>query len=213
MIDTNEEEKKSPEEIQVEIARLQSEKAASEAKRAEIEERQRADQAQIRQARSVETYKAAIGKTGITFHTTEPEDLTAVLKTMRYTITPSNSGDSFRVLDENNKQVPLERALEALAVKHQYLVHSGAEHLFPLRDETGAYREPARSDYTTLAAKARVISERGLKFWEEMAAQPTKKAPTSQLDAKTYSRLSLSEKSALVNEIGEAGIAEILRRR
>ena len=211
MISTNEE-NKTPEEIQLEIARLQSEKAASEAKRAETDERQRKDQEQTRQARAAETFKAAVGATGIRFHMTEQEDLTTVLKTMRYTVTPSNSGDSIRVLDENGKQVKLEQALESLAVKHRNLVESGSDHLQP-RDSTGAFREPARSDYTTLAAKSRFISENGLEAWEKMQAQPTQKAPTSQLNAAAYSRLSLREKSALVNEVGEAGIAEILRRR
>jgi hypothetical protein len=198
--------------LQLDIALLQKQKAEAESTRAEIEDRQRKDQEQTRQTRAAETFRSAVGKTGIRFFM-EEEDLKTVLKTMHYTVTASNAGDSFRVLDENGKQIELERAIEALGAKHPNLIQSGGEHLLPLRDETGAYREPARSDYTTLAAKSRYISEFGLSRWEQMSAHPTKKAPTSQLDAKSYSRLSLREKSALVSEIGEAGVSEILRRR
>jgi hypothetical protein len=78
MITTNEE-NKTPEEIQLEIDRLQSEKAASEAKRAETEERQRKDQEQTRQARAAETFRSAVGATGIKFFM-EQDDLQTVLK-------------------------------------------------------------------------------------------------------------------------------------
>jgi hypothetical protein len=207
---TNEELTPDLAQVQVEIARLQAVKAEAEAELAVTEERRRKEQEQIRQTNASQNFRAAIGSTGIKFHL-EEEDLQTVLKTMDYTITPSNFGDSFRVLDSNNRQIPLEKALENLALAHPNLVHSGADHLRPRNN--GAFAELCRDDFSNYAAKARWIREHSLQEWEAMPQHRTTKVPATQLTAAQYSRLPLPEKSRLVSEIGEAGVAEILRRR
>ena len=212
MITTNTNEELTPEQAQVEIAKLQTQKAEAEAKRAAIEERQREDQELLRQTNASETFRAALGSTGIKFHV-EEEDLQKVLKAMDYTLTPSNFGDSFRVLDSNNKQIPLEKALENLALAHPNLIQSGGDHLRP-RTESGAFAELCRDDFgSNYAAKARWIREHSLQEWEAMPQHRTAKAPASQMNPREYSQLSIREKSKLISEIGEQGISQILARR
>src|SRR4051794_1535983 len=112
------------EQTQLEIARLQTRRAELEAKRVEGLARQDREQEENRRLNAAATFKAAVGRTGVKFYLEDFDELKKVLES-HYTLTSSKTGDSFRVLDTNGTQVPLEKALENLAVAHPFLVRSG----------------------------------------------------------------------------------------
>lgn len=206
------EESLSVEQAQVKIAEYQAIKATAEAEREKEAAERRRHEAEIRESNTAETFRLSIGKTGIKFHM-EPSELRTVLGVAGFTLTPSNTGDSIRVLDADGEQIALETALEKIAVAKPYLVHSGADHLRP-RDENGTFAQLSKEDFgNNLAAKSRWISEHGIEAWTALPAKRTPRVQESELTAALYSRLPLSEKSKLASELGEAGISAILRRR
>jgi hypothetical protein len=202
----------SSEEIALKIADLGAQKAAADLARSQEEARRLQAQEALQETNAEITLKAAIGATGVEFHNSASELKSLLTKVLGYSLTFSNRGDSVRVLSADGKQTTLESALESLVVAYPYLAnHDTTRHLVP-RNEQGEFSGLSRSAFKTVASKSRFISENPGK-WETLPQYPTKKAPTSQLTAREYSRLGLSEKSRLISEIGEAGVAEILRRK
>src|SRR5205823_10189771 len=113
------------------IARLQQQKAKAEAERERIRIEREREQETARQQNAVETFKASVGKTGIRFHG-DLEEVQIALSASGYSLTPSATGNEFRVLDKNGRQIELEKALEEFAVAKPFWVLSGDSHLKPI---------------------------------------------------------------------------------
>jgi L,D-peptidoglycan transpeptidase YkuD (ErfK/YbiS/YcfS/YnhG family) len=201
----------TPEQAQLQIARLQKQKAEAEAGRERIRIEREREQETARQQNAVETFKAAVGRTGIRFHG-DLEEVQIALGASGYSLTPSATGNEFRVLDKSGTQIQLEKALEDFARAKPFWVHSGDSHLKP-RDENGQWAPLSRDDFgNNVAAKVRWINENPGE-WEKLPQHRTAKVGLSRMTAQQYRALHPSEKVVILAKIGEAGVAEILRRK
>src|SRR5437879_11775625 len=128
----------TPEERDLEIARLQTERAKFEAERAREENEARVKAEEIRQVNARQTLKAAVGRTGVRFYIDDPDEFLTILRVAGFELTPNNSGTAYRVLDEGGKEIELEKAIEYVATTRSHFVHSGGDHLKP-RDASGKF--------------------------------------------------------------------------
>jgi hypothetical protein len=137
-----------------------------------------------------------------------PEDLLSVLRT-RYDIVIHPSG-SFEVRHKNSGNLlDFDKAMDQFAREKKVLFETGS--LKRIEEK----RPLTRADLRTTAEKSAYISEHGLAKFEALDAKPS--GPTSSnvltMSAAAYSKLSLSQKSKIIDEYGNTAIEEILRRR
>jgi hypothetical protein len=204
----------TPEQRDLEIARLQAEKAADEARLADQQKESERQREERRALNFSQTWKAEIGRAGIVWFPSQ-EELESLIPLTGYALRSSADGRMIQALDENGKEIPVAKVLEKLALKYPNMVRDGtANHLKP-RESTGEFRSLSKADFKTLAAKATFVRESGLDVWERMPLHP-KKGPNNNIDEMTASdwrKLNLTQKSQIVSEYGEYAVQEILRRR
>jgi hypothetical protein len=201
----------TPEQIGLKIEELKTQQAADNLARSTAETARLKAQQDLQETNAEITLRQSIAATGVTYYPDSGE-LKTILKSMGFLFTASTRGDVIRVLDPAGKNISLEAALERLAVDKPFLVSGDtARHLRP-RSEQGEFAEVCRDDFKTFAAKSRWISENPGK-WESLPQQRAPKTQPHLMTASEYSRLSVSQKSKIIGEVGPEGVSEILKRR
>ena len=216
MIDTHEEDR-TPEQIQLEIARLQSEKAASEAKSAEQHRVAQESRENIRQANYGQTYLAEMGRSGIRFHCEDITDFEKLVTLTGCTLRSSADGRTLQGLDSDGRDIGATKVFERVALKFPFVVKDdSAAHLKP-RDPNGAFKTLSKSDFKTTQAKAAYIrsAEGGLEKWEALPLRSTLgiEQDVDKITAKDWSRMTLAQRSSLIEAHGSAIVSQVLARR
>lgn len=201
----------TPEQMSLRIEELRAQQAADNLARSTAETARLKAQQDLQEVNAEQTLIQSIAGTGITYFPNSGE-IKTILKSMGFMFTASTRGDQIRVVTPEGKSVTLEAALERLAVEKPYLTDSDTtKHLRP-RNEEGEFSELCRDDFKTVAAKSRFISENPGK-WESLPQHRAPKSPAHLITAAEYSRLSVSQKSKMIEEVGVDGIALILKRK
>jgi hypothetical protein len=214
MIDTHEEDR-TPEQIQLEIARLQSEKAASEVHLAEQERVARETRESTREIHYNQQFKAEMGKSGIRFEVDDVAELAKLITHTGCTLRSSADGQIIQALDSDGQEIPATKVFEKLALKYPFIVKDDtAAHLRP-RDARGAFKSLSKQDFHTTASKVEYIKTFGLDAWEKLGLRSTLgiEQDVDKITAKDWSRMTLAQRSSLIEAHGSAIVSQVLARR
>jgi hypothetical protein len=148
-----------------------------------------------------------------TFHASgsKPKDVAEIITKLEanHGVTCSVEG-GLLTMSQNGAPVSVGTVLAAFKAKNERAFYGGAG--------TVNFKDDLQGDN---AAKVRLIAERGFDFWNALPLNeksaggrnvPNATIPHAGMKAKDYARLTDSEKSKLISEIGYKGVQKILAR-